>query len=222
MSDSEKVGFEVIEYRGERTTVTWDERLCIHVGECGRASGDLFVAGRQPWCQPDMSTPEDALEIVDRCPTGAINLKPGSDAPAEQPAAENTIAVSVNGPLFARGELDIAGAGDDMPGVNFRAALCRCGQSANKPFCDNSHIAANFQDYGAVGDPGSGLDAEGGPVVFKAIKDGPLMASGNLSILSGSARKAWKGKQVALCRCGESANKPFCDGAHKAAGFKSD
>ncbi|MCO4812798.1 MAG: CDGSH iron-sulfur domain-containing protein, partial [Gammaproteobacteria bacterium] len=30
------------------------------------------------------------------------------------------------------------------------------------------------------------------------------------------------GNRVALCRCGASANKPFCDGAHKQVGFKSD
>jgi len=53
--------------------------------------------------------------------------------------------VTYNGPLFARGELAIEGAPDDMPAVRFRAALCRCGQSKNKPFCDGSHKAAGFQ-----------------------------------------------------------------------------
>ena len=43
-----------------------------------------------------------------------------------------------------------------------------------------------------------------------------------LTVLSSSGREAWRGTRAALCRCGESANKPFCDGSHKAAGFTSD
>ena len=54
------------------------------------------------------------------------------------------------------------------------------------------------------------------------VKDGPLIFNGNFAILSSSGREAWRGTRAALCRCGESANKPFCDGSHKAAGFTSD
>jgi len=109
-----------------------------------------------------------------------------------------------------------------VPGISFRAALCRCGKSRNKPFCDNSHDDAGFRDYGAVGDSGSDNDESGGKLHVKPIKDGPLMVKGNVTIVSGSGRVSWNGKQVALCRCGESANKPFCDGQHKKAGFKSE
>ena len=50
-----------------------------------------------------------------------------------------------------------------------------------------------------------------------AIKDGPyLVPTGGRAVVDGEAvEKA----QIALCRCGHSANKPFCDGSHKAAGF---
>ncbi|MEE8093516.1 MAG: CDGSH iron-sulfur domain-containing protein [Gammaproteobacteria bacterium] len=44
----------------------------------------------------------------------------------------------------------------------------------------------------------------------------------NVSIVASSGRVAWQGKGVALCRCGQSNNKPFCDGAHKAAGFEAE
>lgn len=52
--------------------------------------------------------------------------------------------------------------------------------------------------------------------------NGPLLLEGNLTIIAASGRAAWQGTKCALCRCGASKNKPFCDGAHKAAGFEAD
>lgn len=130
--------------------------------------------------------------------------------------------VVYKGPIYFSGELDIAGAPQDMPGVRFRAALCRCGQSANKPFCDNSHLNADFEDFGSVGERGPGLEAKGGRLSVKPLPNGPLMVEGNLTIHAGSGRTAWRGTRAALCRCGASGNKPFCDGSHTKAGFSSD
>ena len=48
---------KLVTYPGAKSDVHWDGRLCIHIGECGRASNDLFVGGRQPWCQPDLREP---------------------------------------------------------------------------------------------------------------------------------------------------------------------
>ena len=211
-----------ITYPGERAAVTWKGSLCIHIGECGRAKGDLFIGGRKPWCQPDLVSNDEVRDVVLRCPTGALSYEYADGSQVEQADAVNTIQVSYNGPLFIRGNLDIDQAPEDVPGISFRAALCRCGKSKNKPFCDNSHDDAGFRDYGAVGDSGSDNDESGGKLHVKPIKDGPLMVKGNVTIVSGSGRVSWNGKQVALCRCGESANKPFCDGQHKKAGFKSE
>lgn len=129
--------------------------------------------------------------------------------------------VRYNGPLFFKGDLVIEGAPADMPGVRFRAALCRCGQSANKPFCDNSHLRAGFEDFGSVGERGPGIDTGGGPLTVKPLPDGPLLVKGNLTIHAGSGRPAWQGTEAALCRCGASKDKPFCDGSHRAVGFRS-
>jgi CDGSH-type Zn-finger protein/uncharacterized Fe-S cluster protein YjdI len=213
----------IFEYKGDAHTVTWDRRLCIHVGECGRAKGELFVAGRDPWCDPNLSDQDDIETIVARCPTGALAVK-GRDGAfvTEQVPTENEIHASNDGPLYASGELTIDGASDDMHSVSRRAALCRCGASKNKPFCDNSHRDAGFQDAGAVGDTGLAEIESGGPLEIKRIPDGPLEVSGNFSIRAGSGRRAWSGRKAYLCRCGQSANKPFCDGAHKEAGFKAD
>jgi len=211
-----------ITYPGEKAAVTWQGDLCIHIGECGRASGELFVGGRKPWCEPDLASDEEVKEVVLRCPTGALSYEYANGSGAEQPVAENTIQVAYNGPLFIRGDLEIDDAPQDVPGLKFRAALCRCGKSKNKPFCDNSHDAAEFRDYGAVGNSGTPLDEQGGSLRIQPIKDGPVMIKGNVTIVGGSGRTSWSGTQVALCRCGESANKPFCDGQHKKVGFKSD
>jgi len=216
MSDDEKTMFP-----GEEVDVEWDGRLCIHLAECGQSEGELFVGGRQPWCQPDLVTAEQAIEIVRRCASGALTYEAKDAGLREIPDDENTVTVACNGPYFVRGDLEIQNAPGDMPGVGFRAALCRCGNSRNKPFCDNSHEEAGFKDYGAVGRKGEELAETGGKLAIRTLTDGPLILSGNITLRSGSGRVAWQGTQIALCRCGASENKPFCDGSHTAAGFKS-
>ncbi len=209
-------------YDGEEADVQWDGRLCIHVGECGRANNNLFVGGRQPWCQPDRVSVEEVADVVARCPSGALTYTRKDGGPEEVAETENVVSVMYNGPLYLRGALEVDGAADDMTGVRFRAALCRCGQSKSKPFCDNSHEAAGFRDYGAVGESGQGFEAPGGPLKVGRAPNGPLLLNGNFSIVAASGRTAWKGSKAALCRCGQSKNKPFCDGAHKDAGFKAE
>ncbi|UCE90161.1 MAG: CDGSH iron-sulfur domain-containing protein [Pseudomonadota bacterium] len=216
MGDKEKAAFS-----GKLVDVEWDGRLCIHIAECGRAKGELFVGGRKPWGQPDLVSLEEVLDVVARCPSGALTYEVKAQDISEQPDKENTVTVTYNGPYFVRGDLEIENSPDDMPGVAMRAALCRCGQSKNKPFCDNSHEDAGFRDYGAVGEKGDGIASSGGTLAIKQLPDGPLLLSGNITIKNGCGRVAWSGTQVALCRCGASNNKPFCDGSHTAAGFKS-
>lgn len=213
---------KVHDFPGEKTDVHWDSRLCIHVGECGRANNDLFVGGRQPWCKPDEVSADEVADVVSRCPTGALTFTRKDGGAQEAANSENVVSVMYNGPLYLRGELDIDGAESDMNGVRFRAALCRCGQSKNKPFCDNSHEDAGFKDYGAVGESGDGLEAVGGTLKIAKAPNGPLLLNGNFTIVAATGRKAWTGTKAALCRCGHSKNKPFCDGAHKAAGFEAE
>jgi CDGSH-type Zn-finger protein/uncharacterized Fe-S cluster protein YjdI len=211
----------IFEYQGAEIEVQWDERLCIHVGECGSAAGGLFVGGRDPWCIPDLGPAALVREVCERCPSGALTYRDKSGV-AESPPPENTLSVSSNGPLYLHGDLAIAGAPADRPGLAVRAALCRCGASANKPFCDNSHAKLGFQDPGAVGERGPGVESRGGRLRVTPKPNGPLYLEGNLAIRAASGRLAWEGTQVWLCRCGQSGHKPFCDGSHKTAGFRSE
>lgn len=218
MSDNKPI----VKFAGERMDVSWDGRLCIHVAECGRSDSELFIGGRKPWCQPDLVDDDHVADVCERCPSGSLSYEPKAGQANEMADGANTVLVISRGPLFFRGQLDIDGAADDQPGLKFRAALCRCGHSKNKPFCDNSHEKAGFSDQGPVGPTGDEAADKGGPLQVKAAKDGPLLVNGNFSIVASSGRTRWQGKRAALCRCGESANKPFCDGSHKAANFNSE
>jgi CDGSH-type Zn-finger protein len=68
------------------------------------------------------------------------------------------IVPSPGGPLYVRGLVQLRSADGSSVFEDVRMALCRCGQSHNKPFCDNSHLSAGFDDPGAV--PESGGRAE--------------------------------------------------------------
>jgi uncharacterized Fe-S cluster protein YjdI len=104
----------VFQYPGKNATVSWNGRLCIHVAECGRAKGDLFVGGRDPWCQPDLTTNEEAADVISRCPTGALTVDFEDGLSAEQSEPVNTVNVAYNGPLFIRGRLAIEDAPADF------------------------------------------------------------------------------------------------------------
>lgn len=219
MSDEQSIH----EFPGKNVDVHWDGRLCIHVGECGRAENELFAGGRDPWCNPDLvGSVSDVAEVCQRCPTGALTYIRKDGGANELAPGRNQVVVANDGPLYLSGDLSIEGAAEDMSGVRFRAALCRCGASKNKPFCDNSHREIRFEDQGAVGSTGEPSIEEGGKLEVKRAPNGPLLVNGNFTIVAGSGRAAWRGTRAALCRCGESNNKPFCDGSHKPAGFTAD
>ena len=60
-------------------------------------------------------------------------------------------------------------------------------------------------------------------VVVKVLQDGPLQVKGECEVqdAQGNVVPGRGGDTIFLCRCGQSASKPFCDGAHKRVGFKS-
>jgi CDGSH-type Zn-finger protein/uncharacterized Fe-S cluster protein YjdI len=211
---------KVLKYEGKKLDVFWDGGLCIHVAECGRAEGPLFEGGRKPWCEPDFVDNDSAKAVCERCPSGALTYRDKEGGAEEVGDLQNTVVVQSRGPLFVRGQLRVMSGGEGA--ATTRAALCRCGHSNNKPYCDNAHEGSGFSDHGAVGTAGD-PDAElGGELEIKPAKNGPLLFAGNFAVKSSSGRVAFTGKKGALCRCGQSSNKPFCDGTHSKVGFLAE
>jgi CDGSH-type Zn-finger protein len=58
-------------------------------------------------------------------------------------------------------------------------------------------------------------------VTITSLTDGPLQVDGEVEILASDGTVVKETSKSFLCRCGHSANKPFCDGAHKREGFSA-
>jgi len=158
------------------------------------------------------------VAVAHNCPSGAIAYQRKDGGPQEAPPEVNTVRIKENGPLAFHAELVV----DGEPTGN-RATLCRCGASKNNPYCDGSHTSAAFV---ASGEPGSKelatLERRGGPLDIRPAKNGPLLVNGPIEIMTGTGRAVDRTTSTALCRCGASENKPFCDGTHSKIGFTSD
>ena len=98
-----------------------------------------------------------------------------------------------------------------------RVALCRCGLSSNKPLCDNSHLDA-FTDAGTLPDASGETAEDGGTLTVNLATNGPLRVVGPLTV-TGADGGTKAVEKAALCRCGHSENKPYCDGTHRKIGF---
>ena len=205
--------------RTAELTLRFDGTRCIHSRHCVLGAPGVFLANvKGPWLHPEAVSVERCAAIADNCPSGAITYARHDGGPQEAPPAVNVLNVRENGPYAIRAEIDLEGHG-----AMFRATLCRCGQSANKPFCDNSHRAASFT---ATGEPASResepLDARDGRLAITPLIDGPLQVIGNLEVCSGTGRTVTRVETTRLCRCGASQTKPFCDGSHARIGFRSE
>ncbi len=206
---------------GKEVTVHFDAKRCIHSRGCVLGHPEVFVPNVQgEWIHPDAASAAEVMHTAFNCPSGAIRVvRNDGSATSDAPPRVNTVRIRENGPLAFEAELSIRGERQASP----RATLCRCGMSANKPFCDGAHTAAGFT---ATGEPAakefSPLEVRGGVLEVLPTPNGSLKVTGNLEVVSGTGRTVNKATTVFLCRCGQSRNKPYCDGSHKAAGFVAD
>lgn len=210
---------------GKEATIHFDAQKCIHSRTCVLSHPDVFVPNVVgEWIHPDAQPVDELIRIGQNCPSGAISVvrhtpAQGGFADSNGAPLVNTVRVRENGPLAVEAELQIKGVAQTNP----RATLCRCGQSKNKPYCDGSHVAAGFV---ASGEPITvafeALAKRNGALNVQPIPNGPLRVVGNLEVVSGTGRTCNKVGEAYLCRCGQSKNKPYCDGSHKAAAFQAE
>lgn len=212
-------------YENKELEVTWNLKRCIHAKECVHGLPHVFDPEKKPWVNPDKEPDsENLVQTIERCPTGALQYHFKNEENSEQPRSSNTIKIDANGPVYAQGNLVVQDKDGNEVLRETRLAFCRCGKSSNKPLCDNSHIKANFEAGSNYNPERLELEPQenaGGELLIKLIENGPFVIEGNYEVI-GEKSSTKTAKRMSFCRCGASANKPFCDGSHRQAGFESE
>lgn len=156
-------------YENGTLRILWDSSFCIHSGICLKLGEGVFDTRRRPWVDMEVAGNDTIIATVESCPSGALRYERLDGEEGEQPQVPTTIIPWPNGPLMVKGSIEVK----DRHGETFlagpRAALCRCGESTNQPFCDLSHVEAGFQDYPRVTPPVR--DAAASPM---EVSDTPL------------------------------------------------
>ncbi|MEP6747226.1 MAG: (4Fe-4S)-binding protein [Bacteroidota bacterium] len=139
-------------YSNKDITIIWKPEVCIHSKLCWHNLREVFDPARKPWILPEAAETEKIIAQINKCPSGALsyirneaiaeNLPPANE-PAAITAAVN-IECLLNGPLVVTGEIVVKKSDGTEEIKTGPIALCRCGASKNKPYCDGGHKTVGF------------------------------------------------------------------------------
>jgi CDGSH-type Zn-finger protein/truncated hemoglobin YjbI len=153
--DPKRVPDQRDSYRGQQVTIFDNRGICQHSGLCTDRLATVFRTGAEPFVAPSGGRLDEIIRAVRDCPSGALSYAlDDAEARAQvdwDGARPPAIEVTRDGPYRITGQITLAGAtGEPEPqgagASREHYALCRCGQSRNKPFCSGMHWYAGFRD----------------------------------------------------------------------------
>ncbi|MCH8557499.1 MAG: CDGSH iron-sulfur domain-containing protein [Balneolia bacterium] len=214
---------KTLTYQNDDIKVSYDIKRCIHAAECVKGLPGVFDPKRKPWIDPDKADAGEIADVIERCPTGALHYELKNADRTESPESPNRIQLTANGPVYFFGDLEVQDHEGNTVLEDTRFALCRCGASSNKPACDNSHEKIKWEADAKANPeklPSPQNGNSNGRLKIKLMKNGPAILEGSYIMESNDMEPRKSDKGVALCRCGASSTKPFCDGTHKEVNFE--
>lgn len=136
-------------YSNGEITIVWKPAVCIHSTICWKQATGLatvFNPKIRPWINMDGGTSKQIEEQVKKCPSGALSVY-YNDLEQENSniSTDTKIEVMPDGPLLVYGNIIIKNKSGEETRRSKVTALCRCGHSLNKPYCDGSHIKESFK-----------------------------------------------------------------------------
>ena len=134
----------------------------------------------------------------------------------------NSIMVRPSGPFICKGDLEITlqNEKEELIMKDKEFALCRCGLSNNKPFCDGAHNSKSIPASQSFNDKREEDITNINENLTITVKQNAMYSvKGPFTLFSRDGASKTTRTKAALCRCGQSENKPFCDMSHKKCGF---
>jgi uncharacterized Fe-S cluster protein YjdI len=143
---------ETFKYSNNDITVVWKPNMCMHSTLCWTGLQEVFNPKERPWIKIEGSTTEKIIEQVKKCPSGALSYfmndlspnEPAVDKLVSETTPVTRVQVTPNGPYILNTECLIVHSDGREETRAGKLALCRCGASANKPFCDGTHKKVGF------------------------------------------------------------------------------
>lgn len=207
------------DYKGQNIIISYSPRRCIHAGECTARLASVFDTSRHPWVKPDAAGAQEIAEVVMRCPTGALHFTRLDGGIPEPVPDHNEIILAADGPLYLSGDIELIAPDGSLYLKDTRVALCRCGASKFKPFCDETHVQAGFSESGQLCDPQiflvpCSLQADGKVLRVRFYPNDSYLIEGPFKLINADGTQVERAESGSFCSCGASTAKPFCDGSH--------
>ena len=135
------------EYKNEEITVVWKPGQCAHSTNCWKSLLGVFDPRRKPWIDMQAADTDEIIKTVGNCPSHALSyyLNEGAKLKEEEKQKGLEIKSAKNGPYLISGTFTIMDSENNIIKTDEKAALCRCGGSKNKPFCDGTHKHIGFE-----------------------------------------------------------------------------
>jgi hypothetical protein len=120
--------------------------LCVHSTNSVNSLNAVFDPKRKPWINVQAASTEKIIKAVDNCPSGALTYKWSSEMNDQKEKEQSSVSIKVNagGPYLVKGALTVIDKDGTETTKDGTIALCRCGDSQNKPYCDGSHKNVEF------------------------------------------------------------------------------
>lgn len=136
---------KIKEYTNGETTVVWEAEKCIHSAICAKGLPEVFRPRLRPWIKIDAAKTNAIVNQVKRCPSGALRYYMNGEDKEVSRAIETKVEVLEDGPLLVYGTLNVLAKDGSSEIKSKTTAFCRCGKSENKPYCDGTHVKAEFK-----------------------------------------------------------------------------